>query len=163
MGLISLDLQEETLRSLAEDEALNRTDAERMAEESPEGAKKIFTQAKVNEIVRERIRRERAKTAPTPEEAQMQKLVDMELRVNKEIWLKGNDYPVEDVMEFFDNIDLGRMEAFKKTVWDLENVGVRIRDYQERLRQQKEKKDIVGEVFNASLHLCTTTTEAATP
>lgn len=160
MSLISLDLREESMRILAENEALNRTEAERVAEESPEGAKKTFTQAEVNEIVRERIRRERAKTAPTPEEAKMQELADRELRLQKRTWLIDNDLPADDLMSFFDGIDLGSMEAFADTVRDLLTVLDRIRDYAERLRQQEaagirnstsrgesEEKSILRQIF----------------
>lgn len=62
----SLDLQNEEKRIQAENTDLNRTEEERQAEEASENAKKLYSQAEVNEIIRERLRRERAKASPTP-------------------------------------------------------------------------------------------------
>lgn len=135
MSLKSLDVENEEKRIQSENDSLNRTEEERIIEESPENAEKTYTQAEVNEIIRERLRRERAKTAPTPEEAQAAELTARELKLQQKIWLNDQGLPVDDVVEFFEAIDLGSMEGFESTIRSLLDIGTIISTYAEQPRQ----------------------------
>ena len=137
MSLISLDLRNDVNRIQAKNESLNRTEEERVVEESPENAEKTYTQAEVNEIIRARLHRERAKTAPTPEDAQAAELAARELKLQQKIWLNDQGLPVDDVMEFLDAIDLGSMEGFESTIRSLLDIGTIISTYAEQPRQSE--------------------------
>ena len=164
MGLTAISLRydqthseaEDKKRIWAENDSLNRTEEERVAEESPENAERTYTQAEVNEIIRERLRRERA---PTPEEAQTADLAARELELQQKLWLNDNNLPVDAIMKFFDEMDLGSMEGFECTIdnlrWICDVIIENNREVQRRLEAKSqtsgqksgEKKDLLGQIF----------------
>lgn len=133
----SLDLQNEEKRIQAENVDLNRTEEERQAEEAPENAKKLYSQAEVNEIIRERLRRERAKASPTPEEAKEAELSTRELRLQQKAMLYDRDLPADDVIQFLDSVDIASMEGFENTIDNLLELLSIIGNYYERRMQER--------------------------
>lgn len=73
---------------------------------------KLFTQAQVNEIVRERLARERAKTEPSPLDEREAALKARESALDCREYLRTNQYSPE----LADILDTSDTERFKATV-----------------------------------------------
>lgn len=119
----------------AKDAELNRTMEERRAEDANEKDGKTYTQAEVNEIVRERLRRERAKAAPTPEEVQAADLAARELRLSIREFLISCNMPVDHILEFFDEMELDSLDGFIDTFYSLEFLAKEICEISEKNRE----------------------------
>lgn len=94
---------------------------------TPEGTGgKMFTQEQVNEIVRERLAREKAKAEPTAIDERENALKAREARLDCRDWLeelsKGGK-AASGVMGLLDILDTGDSEKFKKTVTALLELG----------------------------------------
>lgn len=76
------------------------------------GTEKTFTQEEVNNIVQERLARERAKNEPTPIEMREKELAARENTMTCKEFIKENKYP-EGLLDLFDTAD---HEQFRKNV-----------------------------------------------
>lgn len=76
------------------------------------GTEKTFTQEEVNNIVQERLARERAKNEPTPAEVRERELAARESAMTCKEYIAEKNYPKE-LLELFDTAD---QEQFKKKV-----------------------------------------------
>lgn len=131
----SLDLQKERKQIENENAALNRTMEEQHAEEANEKEGKTYTQSEVNEIIRERLRRERAKAAPTPEEVQATDLASRELRLSIKEFLISCNMPVDHILEFFDEMELDSLDGFMQTFYSMELLAKEICEVSEKNRE----------------------------
>ena len=139
----SLDLVEEDREREAMASELNMTTEEieqQLETQLEENGERLFTQDEVNQIVRERLARERAKSKPSQEEQQQVELAQKELRLQQREWLNEHGLPAEDIFGFLDGIDTQSMEAFEDTINALLDVGEAIRIYAD----QKRRADAVG-------------------
>lgn len=87
------------------------------------GGEKIFTQSEVNDIIRERLARERAKSEPSPLDEREQALNEREAALKaresraacedylKEMGIAGKRWPM-----FLDTLDTNDVDRFKKIV-----------------------------------------------
>lgn len=85
-------------------------------EDNGGNSERLFTQQEVNHIVAERLARERSKSGPTQEEFKEQELARQELELQFRQILFNGEYPVDDIMDFFNNIDLTTVEGFQETI-----------------------------------------------
>lgn len=76
------------------------------------GTQKTFTQEEVNNIVQERLARERAKSEPSPAEVREKDLAARESAMTCKEYVAEKNYPKE-LLELFDTAD---HEQFKKNV-----------------------------------------------
>lgn len=76
------------------------------------GTEKTFTQEEVNNIVQERLARERAKTEPSPLDLREKELVARESAMTCREYIAEKNYPKE-LLDLFDTTD---QEAFQKNV-----------------------------------------------
>ncbi len=76
------------------------------------GTEKTFTQEEVNNIVQERLARERAKNEPTPAEVRERELAARESAMTCKEYIAEKNYPKE-LLDLFDTAD---HEQFKKKV-----------------------------------------------
>lgn len=76
------------------------------------GTQKTFTQDEVNNIVQERLARERAKNEPTPEQIREKDLAARESAMTCKEYIAEKNYP-KGLLELFDTAD---HEQFKKNV-----------------------------------------------
>lgn len=76
------------------------------------GTEKTFTQEEVNNIVQERLARERAKNEPTPAEVREKELAARESAMTCKEYIAEKNYPKE-LLELFDTAD---QERFKQKV-----------------------------------------------
>lgn len=76
------------------------------------GTEKTFTQEEVNNIVQERLARERAKNEPTPAELREKELTARENKMSCKEYIAEQKYPSE-LLDLFDTAD---MEQFKGNV-----------------------------------------------
>ena len=76
------------------------------------GTEKTFTQEEVNNIVQERLARERAKNEPTPAELREKELTARENKMSCKEYIAEQKYPSE-LLDLFDTTDT---EQFKGNV-----------------------------------------------
>jgi len=69
------------------------------------GTEKTFTQEEVNNIVQERLARERAKNEPTPAELREKELTARENKMSCKEYIAEQKYPSE-LLELFDTADM---------------------------------------------------------
>lgn len=83
------------------------------AENGNQGGERMFSQTEVNQIIKDRLARERAKAAPQePTEAEKREkdLTARESRLNCRAYLMDNNYPAE----LLDVLDTSDIEKFRK-------------------------------------------------
>lgn len=138
----SLDLlaEEEKRNAMANELNLTAEEAEQQNTQPEENGERLFTQAEVNKIVRERLARERAKSEPPQEGQRQADLERREVRLQQREWLNDHGLPANEVFDFLDNIDTRDMDAFETTIDNLLTVGEAIRAYAD----QKRRADAVG-------------------
>ena len=86
------------------------------------GTEKTFTQEEVNNIVQERLARERAKNEPTPAELREKELTARENKMSCKEYIAEQKYPSE-LLDLFDTAD---MEQFKGNVEKMKELFPRI-------------------------------------
>ncbi len=86
------------------------------------GTEKTFTQEEVNNIVQERLARERAKNEPTPAELREKELTARENKMSCKEYIAAQKYPSE-LLDLFDTAD---MEQFKGNVEKMKELFPRI-------------------------------------
>lgn len=94
-------------------------DLDASTKETDTAREKLYTQAEVDEIVRQRLEEERAQTVSelTPEEQRAAELDARELNVQKKELLSKYEYiPHEDILKFFDGIDTSNISGFQNAL-----------------------------------------------
>lgn len=148
MTMKSLDLVTEELQQLSAANELNLTPEElQQLETQPEdNGERRFTQEEVNQIVRERLARERAKNTPSQEEQKQAELDAKELLLNQRQFLEEHDLPVEEIMGFVDLFNIGSMSKFEEFIDRLIALMPVIALYAEKKRENAGIKSAVRSV-----------------
>lgn len=141
-------LEEERKAKAAQEEQLATNST---SEENEGTEERLFTQQEVNRIVAERLARERAKNGPTAEEQEAEKLKQERLDLEFRKYLLDNGFPVDDTMDFFNNIDLSSLEGFDRTLMNLSELMVVFEQQAEKLREYRAAigKYPIGEMSQA--------------
>lgn len=120
---------------------LTEKEAEQQGNTQPEeNGPRLFTQEEVNQIVRERLARERAKSTLSQDEQEQADLAQRELRLQQREWLIEHGLPADDIADFIYNVDTRSMEAFEQSMDGLLNAVEFIKIYAEK----KKNADAAG-------------------
>jgi len=148
MAMKSLDLVTEELQKISAANELNLTPEElQQLETQPEdNGERRFTQEEVNQIVRERLARERAKNTPSQEELKQAELDAKELLLNQRKFLEDHELPADDIMGIVDLFNIGSMSKFEEFIDRLLELLPVIALYAEKKRENAGVKSAVRSV-----------------